>query len=124
MPILCDYRPLKSEPHRVRLTMGGNILEYPYDASSTAASLFESKMIFECTISDARRGARFMSCDLKYFFLDNLMSRAEYMRINSKYFPPDIRHQYEIEGLISADGYVYIQIIKGMCGLKQADIIA
>ena len=52
------------------------------------------------------------------------MSRAEYTRIHSKYFPPDIRDQYEIEGLIAADGYVYIKIIKGMYGLKQAAIIA
>ena len=65
-----------------------------------------------------------MSCDLKYFFLKTPISRAEYMRIHSKYFPPDIRDQYEIEGLIAADGYVYIKIIKGMYGLKQAAIIA
>ena len=52
------------------------------------------------------------------------MSRAEYIRIQSKYFPPDIRDRYDIEGLISADGYVYIKIIKVMYGLKQAIIIA
>ena len=46
------------------------------------------------------------------------------MRIHLKYFPPDIRDRYDIEGLIAADGYVYIKIIKGMYGLKQADIIA
>ena len=46
------------------------------------------------------------------------------MRIHSKYFPPDIRDQYEIEGIIAADGYVYIKIIKGMYGLKQEAIIA
>ena len=38
------------------------------------------------------------------------MSRADYMRIHSKYFPPDIRDRYEIEGLIAADGYVYIKL--------------
>ena len=52
------------------------------------------------------------------------MSRADYIRIHSKYFPPDIRYRYYIEGLIVADGYVYIKIIKGMYGLKQADRIA
>ena len=40
--------------------------------------------------------------------------------IHSKYFTPDIRDRYEIEELIAADGYVYIEIIKGMYGLKQA----
>ena len=35
---VCDCRPLKSEPYRVRLTVGGDRLEYPDDASSPAAS--------------------------------------------------------------------------------------
>ena len=52
------------------------------------------------------------------------MSRAEYMRIHSKYFPTYIRYQYKIDGLIEADGYVYIKLIKGIYGLKQASIIA
>ena len=52
------------------------------------------------------------------------MSRAEYTRIHSKYFPPDIRYRYEIEGLIVADGYVYIKTIKGVYWLKQAAIIS
>ena len=81
-------------------------------------------MLFNSTISDARRGARFMSCDLKDFLLGTPMSRSEYIRIHSKYFPPDIRDQYQIESLIATDGYVYINIIKGMYGLKQAEIIA
>ena len=81
-------------------------------------------MLFNSTVSDARRGARFMSCDLKYFFLEPPMSRAEYMRIHSKYSPPYIRDRYEIEGLISADGYVYIKIIKVIYALNRAAIIA
>ena len=56
--------------------------------------------------------------------METPISRAEYMMIHSKYFPPDIRYQYDIEGLIAADGYVYTKIIKGMYGLKQAAIIA
>ena len=52
------------------------------------------------------------------------MSRAECMRINSKYFQPDIRARSQIDGIIAADGYVYIKIFKGMYGIKQAVIIA
>ena len=64
-----------------------------------------------------------MSCDLKYFFLENPMSREYYMSIHSKYSPPDVRDRYHIEVLIAADGYVYIKTINGMYGLKQAAII-
>ena len=52
------------------------------------------------------------------------MSSAKYMRIHSKYLAPDIRYRYDIEDLIAAYGYVYIKIIMGMYGLKQAAIIA
>ena len=52
------------------------------------------------------------------------MSIAQYMIINSKYFPPDIRELYQIDGLIAEDRYVYKKVIKGMYGLKKAYIIA
>ena len=65
-----------------------------------------------------------MSCELKDFSLETLMSRAEYIRIYSKYFSLDIRYRYYIEGLMAADGYVYIKIIKGTYSLNQSSIIA
>ena len=46
------------------------------------------------------------------------------MRIHSKYFPPDIRSLYQIDGIIAESGYVYIKIIKCMYVLKHAAIIA
>ena len=52
------------------------------------------------------------------------MARAEYTIIHSKYFPPNIRASYQIGGLVSSDGYVYIKIVIGMYRLKHADIIA
>ena len=65
---ICDHLPLKSEPNRVRLTVGGDRLDYESDAGSPAASLVETKLTLNSTISDAHRGARFMSADLKDFF--------------------------------------------------------
>jgi len=36
-----DYRPLKSEPLRVHLTVGGDKLDYAYDAGSPTTDLLE-----------------------------------------------------------------------------------
>ena len=47
---ICDYRPLKTEPHRVRLKVGGDKLDCTYDAGSPAASLLETKLILNSTI--------------------------------------------------------------------------
>ena len=65
-----------------------------------------------------------LSCVLKDFFLETPISGAEYIKIHSKYFPPDIKALYPIGGLINEYGYVYIRIKKCMYGLKQADSIA
>jgi hypothetical protein len=121
---ICDYRPLKSEPNRVRLTVGGDKLPYDDDAGSPAASLLESKLIINSTISDSKDGARFMCADLKDHFLASPMKAPEFMRIKYRYFPQDIRTQYNLTPLVDQDGYVYVRIKKGMYGLKQAAILA
>ncbi len=121
---ICDHRPLKSEPYRVRLTVGGDKLKYDDDAGSPAASLLETKLIVNSTISDASKGARFACADLKDFFLASPMEKPEFMKIKYKYLPADIRTKYQLDTLVSPDGYVYVKIKKGMYGLKEAAIIA
>ena len=64
-----------------------------------------------------------MSCDLKDFFLASPMAKSEYMKVPIKYFPPDIIAQYKLDGLVK-NGYVYVEIMKGMYGLKQAAVLA
>ena len=66
--MICDYKPLKKEKHRVRLTIGGDKLEYFGDTTSPAASLLETKLLINSTISDSNKGARFMTLDIKDFF--------------------------------------------------------
>ena len=65
-----------------------------------------------------------MIMDLKDFFLATPMARSEYMRIHSKYFSPEIRALHTIDSLIDSDGYVYVDINKGMYGLNQAAVVA
>ena len=119
-----DYRPLKSEPYRIRITVGGDRLTYNADAGSPAANMLETKILINSTISDASRGARFMSADLKDFFLATPMEGDEYMKVHIKYFPEDIRKRYKLHEKVTASGHIYIRIKKGMYGLKQAAILA
>ena len=119
-----DFRPLKSEPYRCRLVVGGDKLPYHNDASSPAASLLETKILLNSTISDAKNGARFMASDLKDFFLASPMDSPEFMKIPIKHIPQDIIKTYNLLNLVTPDGYVYVKIKKGMYGLKQAAILA
>ena len=51
------------------------------------------------------------------------MDRPEYMWIPIKYIPQEIIDEYDVNKFIK-DGYIYVEIVKGMYGLKQAGIIA
>ena len=122
--MVCDYRPLKTEPMRVCLTVGGDRLPYANDAGSPSATLLEAKLMINSTISDADKGARFFAMDLKDFFLATPMDGPEYMRLHSKYFFDDIQSKYDIDSKLASNGYIYIRINKGIYGLKQAAVLA
>ena len=76
-----DYRPLKNEKYRVRITVGGDRLIYLDDAGSPAANLTETELLANSTISDAKYGARFMSADIQHYFLATPMKECEYMKV-------------------------------------------
>ena len=122
--MVCDYRPLKEEKYRVRLTVGGDKLVCEFDVASPAASILEAKVLINSVISDANKGARFLTLDIKDFFLCSHLKDPEYMRIKAKYFSKEFRDKYMLHKKIHADGYVYCIIQRGMYGLKQAAILA
>ena len=94
------------------MVVGGDKLEFPDDPASPASGLLETKLLLNSVISDAHKGARFLSADLKDHFLASPMEETEYMRIHSRYFLDDIRKQYNIKELTDEDGYVYVMIKK------------
>jgi hypothetical protein len=116
-----NIRPKKSEIHRVRLTVGGNLIQYQGDVSTRSADLTTSKCLWNSTISTD--GAKYMCLDVKNFYLGTPMDTFEYMRIPIKLIPDEIIAQYNILPLVS-DGHVYVEFQKGMYGLPQAGILA
>ena len=124
--MVCDFKPLKEEQYRVRLTIGGDKLDYEQETASPTANLLDTKILLNSTISDACRNARFMTIDIKNCFLNSPLPPGdrEYMRIHSKYFDKSIRDLYKLHDKINKDGYVYCEIQLGIYGLKQAAILA
>ena len=102
-------RPLKEEIYRVRITVGGDRLTYNDDAGSPAANLLETKLLINSTISDAAKGARFMTADIKDHFLATPMEKPEYMKVPYKYFPEDIRQHYNLSSKVTSSGHIYIK---------------
>ena len=61
--------------------------------------------------------------DLADSYLGTSMERYEYMRIPIHMIPDDIMALYNLQGLVH-NGYVYVEIRKGMYGLPQAGKLA
>eukprot|EP00804_Cyclotella_cryptica_P011724 CCRYP_011330-RA/>CCRYP_011330-RA protein AED:0.54 eAED:0.38 QI:0/0/0/0.5/0/0/2/0/273 len=49
--IVVDYRPQKDDPNRVRITVGGNFIEYPGELTTLTADLTKAKILWNSTIS-------------------------------------------------------------------------
>ena len=60
------------------------------DVGSLASSLIETKILVNSTISDAHKGAPFLSCDLNEFFLVSPMVQPEYTQLTIKHFLEDM----------------------------------
>lgn len=119
--IVVDFRPLKSDTNRTRLTVGGNNISYPGIVYTPTADITLIKMLLNSTIST--KGARFFSGDIPNFYLSTHMDRKEYMFLPVNLIPDTIIHQYKLKDMIK-DGKVYVEISKGMYGLPQAGRLA
>ena len=119
-----NYWPFKSQPYRVRLTVGGNQLDCEFNTGYPDPSLLETNITINSTISDVHEVARFVGVNLKEYFSDSPINSPEFMYIRRKCFPGDISKQYNIDAISDADGYLYIRIKKSMYGLKQSAVIA
>jgi hypothetical protein len=59
----CDYCSEKKDPYRTRITMGGNLVNYPDDCGTPTADLLTVKLMFNSIISTPN--AKFMTIDIK-----------------------------------------------------------
>ena len=91
---------------------------YEHDVGLPAANLLETKILLNSTISDANKGARFMSADIKDHFLVTLIWDSEYIRVKYHYFLQDIKDRYNLDLKVTPSRYIYIKIKKGMLKLK------
>jgi hypothetical protein len=119
--IVCDYKPHKKEKERVRLTVGGDRLDYSGDVATSTADITTFKILINSTLSTA--DAAMMMMDIKNYYLGTTLPRFEYMKMLLSRFPEDIVDKYNL-GALAVDGWVYIEIRKCMYGLKQAGLLA
>ena len=90
--IIVEYRPQKTEPNRVRITAGGNLIKYPGELTKRTADLTTSKIL--CNSIIITINAKHMCVDIKKFYLCALLDRLEYMCIPLSAFLEHTIQQY------------------------------
>ena len=117
MRLVVTDRPQKANPRRVRITVGGDRLDYPFDISTRTAGLSTAKILFNSVVSTPN--AKFCTMDIKDFYLNTPMERYEYMRIPVDIIPDDIFEFYKLAELVH-NGSVTVEIRKSMYGISSA----
>jgi hypothetical protein len=74
--IVCTYRDAKKDKFWLHITMGANLINYPGDCKTPTADLLTVKLLLNSIISTPN--ARFMTIDLKDFYLMTPMKCYEY----------------------------------------------
>ena len=120
--LVCDIKEHKSETHRTRLTVGGNLLDFPGMLSTPTETVTTTEYLFNSVIFTP--GAKCLVADVKIFYLNNDLPDPKYMKLQLHIIPQEIINQYSLHDLVEKDGWVYLKITKGMYGLNQAGIIA
>jgi hypothetical protein len=69
------------------------------------------------------KDAEMMMMGIKNYYMGTPLPRYKYMRMLLSRFPEEIVNKYNLKEL-AVDGWVYIEIRKGMYGLKQSGLLA
>jgi hypothetical protein len=101
--IVCDYKPHKKE--RVRLTVGGDRLDYSGDVATSTADITTFKMLINITLSTAY--VAMMMMDIKHYYMGTPVPWYEYMRMLLSRFTEEIVNTCNFTAL-AVDGWVYI----------------
>jgi hypothetical protein len=119
--VAVNHRPQKTDPKRIRITAGGNLINYPSKLMTWTADITTSKLHWNSILSTP--GTKYMYLDIKNFYLSAPLDRYEYMRIPFTLPPPWIVEQYGLANKIH-NGHIYLEMQRVVWGLPQAGIFA
>ena len=119
---VCDIKENKIETHRTQLTVGRNLLDFAGLLSTPTSTVTTAKCLFNSVIYTP--GAKYIIADVKNFYLNNDLPEPEYMKLNIHIIPQEIIDKYALDKILDDNGWVYLEVVKGMYGLEQAGIIS
>jgi hypothetical protein len=90
--IVIDHRSQKEDPNSVRITVGGNLITYPFELTVGTTDMVSSKLLWNSTIITG--GTRLAGADIKNMYLETPLGRYEYMKMPLSLFLQDIIDHY------------------------------
>ena len=89
-----NIKPDKEEYWRTRLTVGGNLLDYTGNLSTTTASVTTAKFLLNSVISTLKTKA--LTADIKHFYLNNHLPEPDYLKLQISVIPDKIIAAYNL----------------------------
>jgi hypothetical protein len=103
--IVCDYKTHKKEKERVRLNVGGDILDYSDDIATSRADITTFKILVNSTLSI--EDIAMVMMDIKNYYISTPLPWFEYMKMLLSRFPEEVVQKYNLNAL-AVDCWVYI----------------
>ena len=119
--VVCEVKPHKEDPKRTGITVTGSQICHPRDVGTPTGSLDLIKLIINSVFS--RHNARFVSFDLKNFYLQTPMDQSEYVCIKFSDIPQEFIEEYDLSKA-ARNGWIYFEILRGCYGLPQSGRLA
>jgi hypothetical protein len=101
--------------------VGGDRLDYSSDVATSTADITTFKFLINSTLYTEY--AAMMMMDIRKYYMGTPLPLYEYMCMLLSRFPEEIVSKYNLNAMV-VDGWVYVEIRKGVYGLKQAGLLA
>jgi hypothetical protein len=81
--IVINHCPQKDDPNQVHITVGSNLINYPYKLTTRTANMVSAKIMWNSVISTP--GAKFGGKDIKNMYLKTPLNWYKYMQMPLKF---------------------------------------
>ena len=120
--MVADFRPQKTDPHRIRITVRGIKISVDYDIGTPTADLSTAKILINSTLSTW--GAWWAGFDLMNMYLNTNLKDYENLPVHTSQIPEECIQEYNLQQFVTPNGRVFFKIRKGEYGLPQAGVLA
>jgi hypothetical protein len=69
--IVINHQPQNDNPNHIRITVGGNLINFPYELTTRTANMVSAKIMWNSVVSTP--GAKFSGADIKNMYLETLL---------------------------------------------------